>query len=62
MTFFNSKQTDITKDLHAELDMLIKKIQLLNTQTKNEVLLEDNKEIFKPSIQEKDNNIEDKPV
>ena len=27
-TFFDSKQTDITKDLHMELDMLIKKIQL----------------------------------
>ena len=24
--FFNSKQTDITKDLHAKLDILIKKI------------------------------------
>ena len=30
-TFFNSKQTDITKNLHTELDMLIKKIQLPNT-------------------------------
>jgi len=49
-TFFDSKQTDITKDLHVELDMLIEKIQLSDTQTKNEVLLEDNKEIFKPSI------------
>jgi len=25
-TFFNSKQMDISKDLHAELDTLIKKI------------------------------------
>jgi len=25
-TFFNSKQTDILKDLHAELDTLIEKI------------------------------------
>ena len=29
-TFFNSKQTDITKDLHAELDILIEKIQFPN--------------------------------
>ena len=49
-TFFNGKQTDITKDQHTELDMLIKKIQLPDTQTKNEVLLEDNEEIFKLSI------------
>ena len=27
-TFFDGKQTDITKDLHMELDMLIEKIQL----------------------------------
>jgi len=49
-TFFNGKRTDILKDLYAELDMLIKKIYLPNTLTKNEVLLEDNKEIFKPLI------------
>src|SRR6266581_4417192 len=61
-TFFNSKQTDITKDLYTKLDTLIKKIQLPNTQTKNKVFLEDNKEIFKPSIQEEDNNINNKPV
>jgi len=60
--FFNSKQTDITKNLHTELDILIKKIQLPNTQTKNKVLLKDNKEVFKPSIQEEDNNIKNKPV
>jgi len=48
--FFNNKQTDITKDLHAELDMLIEKIQLLNTQTKNEVFLEDDEEVFELSI------------
>jgi len=28
--FFNGRQTNITKDLHVELDMLIKKIQLPN--------------------------------
>ena len=30
-TFFNGKRTNITKDLHTELDTLIKKIQLPNT-------------------------------
>jgi len=49
-TFFDGKQTDISKDLHAELDTLIEKIQLPNTLTKNEVLLEDNKKVFKPLI------------
>ena len=49
-TFFNSKKTNITKDLHTKLDILIEKIQLPNTQTKNEVLLKDNEEVFKPSI------------
>jgi len=52
---------DISKNLHAKLDTLIKKIQLPNTLTKNEVLLEDNKEVFKPSIQEEDDNV-NKPV
>ena len=46
-TFFDGKRTDITEDLYAELDTLIKKIQLPNTQTKNKVLLEDDKEVFK---------------
>ena len=49
-TFFNGKRTDILKDLYAKLDTLIKKIQLPNTLTKNKVLLEDNKEVFKPLI------------
>jgi len=48
--FFNGKWTNITKDLHAELDMLIEKIQLPNTQTKNKVLLKNNKKVFKLSI------------
>jgi len=48
--FFNGKQIDILKDLYAKLDTLIKKIQLPNTLIKNKVLLEDNKEVFKPSI------------
>ena len=48
--FFNNKQMDILKDLYAKLDTLIKKIQLPNTQTKNEVLLEKNEEVFKPLI------------
>jgi hypothetical protein len=52
---------DILKDLHAKLDTLIKKIQLPNTLTKNEVLLEDDKEVFKPSIQEEDDDV-DEPV
>ena len=42
--------------------MLIKKIQLPNNQIKNKVLLKDDEEIFKPSIQEEDDNIEDKPI
>ena len=53
---------DILEDLHAKLNILIKKIQLPNNQTKNKVLLEDNKEIFKPLIQEKDDNVKDKPI
>ena len=61
-TFFDGKWTNITKDLHTELDMLIEKIQLPDTQTKNEVLLEDNKEIFELSIQEEDNDVKDEPV
>ena len=60
--FFNGRQTNITKDLHVELDMLIKKIQLPNIQTKNEVLLKDNEEVFKLSIQKEDDDIKDKPV
>jgi len=51
---------NILKDLYAELDTLIKKIQLPNTLTKNEVLLEDDNKVFKPLIQEEDVN--DKPV
>src|SRR6266550_4662943 len=61
-TFFDGKQTNITKDLYAELDTLIEKIQLPNTQTKNKVLLEKNKEIFKPLIQEEDDDINNEPV
>ena len=35
---------------NTKLDILIKKIQLPNNQTKNKVLLEDDKEVFKPLI------------
>ena len=49
-TFFNGKRIDITKDLYNKLDTLIKKIQLPNTQAKNKVILEDDKEAFKPLI------------
>ena len=49
-TFFDGKREDILEDLYAELDTLIKKIQLPNNQTKNKVLLEDNKEVFKQLI------------
>ena len=48
--FFDSRRIDITKDLHAKLDTLIKRIQLLDTQTKNKAFLEDDKEIFKSLI------------
>jgi hypothetical protein len=41
---------DILKNLYAELDILIGKIQLPNTLIKNEVLLKDNKEVLKPLI------------
>jgi hypothetical protein len=61
-TFFDGKRTDISKDLHAELDTLIEKIQLPDTQTKNEVLLEDDEEVFEPSIQEEDDQVNDEPV
>ena len=42
--------------------MLIEKIQLPNIQTKNEVLLEDNKEVFELLNQEEDNDIENEPA
>ena len=53
---------DILKDLYAKLNALIEKIQLPNILIKNKVLLEDNKEVLEPSIQEEDNNINNKPI
>jgi len=61
-TFFDGKRIDLTEDLHAELDTLIERIQLPDTQTKNEVLLEDDEEVFEPSIQEEDDDVDDEPV
>ena len=42
--------------------MLIEKIQLPDTLTKNEALLENDEKVFEPSIQEEDNNVKDEPV
>jgi hypothetical protein len=55
-TFFDNKRTDFSHELIAELDTLIEKIKLPDTQAKNEALLEDDEEILEISHQEDDDD------
>ena len=48
-TFFDDKRTDLSDELIAELDTLIEKVKLPETQAKNEALLEEDEEILEPA-------------
>ena len=47
--FFDGKWTNLLDKLIAEIDILIEKIKLPEFQAKNEVLLEDDKEVLMPA-------------
>ena len=61
-TFFDNKRTDFSDELIAELDTLIEKIKLPDTQAENEALLEDDEEILETSHQEDDDERHDDDV
>src|SRR5947209_4855021 len=49
-TFFEGKRTDLSEELIAELDTLVEKIKLPETQATNEALLEEDEEILEPTV------------
>ena len=50
-TFFDSKRTDLSDELIAELDTLIEKVKLPETQAINEALLEEDEEVLEPAVE-----------
>lgn len=61
-TFFDGKRTDPSAELIAEMDELIEKIKLPESQASNEALLEEDEEIFEPAITETDSDDDDEPI
>jgi len=49
-TFFDGMRTDMSNELIAEMDTLIEKVKLPESQAKNEALLEEDEEVLEPTI------------
>lgn len=60
-SFFDGKRTDLTAELIAELDTLIERVSLPETQARNEALLEEDEEIFEPTAAEESDD-DDEPI
>jgi len=62
-TFFDGKRTDLSAELIAELDTLIERVTLPETQARNEALLEEDEEVFEPTaIEDTDSEDDDEPI
>jgi transposase InsO family protein len=60
-TFFDGKRTDRSNELIAELDTLIEKIKLPETQARNETILEEDEEVLETEVGE-DSEEEEEPI
>lgn len=60
-TFFDGKRTNLSDEIITEMDALIEKVKLPESQAKNEGLLEEDEEVLEPATEDESDD-DDEPI